>query len=165
MALLRNLSAYIIIFFYILPITLIISGCINFQVMIPGTYIKEINTPINGNENIIKILNYYNSFEDKPIIRFEELRRPIIITEEQVNADWLARAAVAPVFCRVTINTKYYRDYDRLKLTLIHEINHCFGFEHVNDPKDIMYFEENDLTDIDSIPKYAKMIKRMMYDI
>ena len=67
--------------------------------------------------------------------------KPVYITADDIDDKTLGLAQISLTECIVTINpinTSLYQ-------TLIHELGHCKGWEHVDDDKHVMYYEENEV--------------------
>lgn len=124
------------------------------------SYIADIDTP--GYKNTKQDLELFNSFGNEQIVQYEPVTkwsRPIYIKETKTlegKKEKIGQALVALDYCTITIE-EGLNEYEYY-LVLIHEYLHCLGYDHVDDPNDIMYYELTDPS-IDNIKKYAKEIE------
>ena len=132
------------------------------------TYIEVIDTPTYKDQTK-KVLEEFNSFGDNKIISFKKINngRPVQIREmtdleEQLRPDVLGSAWPSTADCNIRMKKK--QDPYEYRETLIHEYLHCFGYNHVPNPRDIMYFQENYLDKEDSIRQYAKKVLKKYYE-
>jgi len=90
--------------------------------------------------------------------------RPIRVIMGHTDYPILAFAKVGFFSCEVTISNNIEwnkRKEMLLKSTLLHELGHCYLFDHVEDPNDLMYFENSEKITEDTLKKfYIKLNKR-----
>jgi len=125
------------------------------------SYILSINTPYYGDKTR-KNLDTFNFMGEGEAVQFGEVTpksRPITIEEVSSfpnRPETVGMAYVSLDFCSITIKTGL-TEYEYF-LVLIHEYLHCLGYNHVEDPDDIMYYSLTYPTS-SNIKKYAQEIK------
>lgn len=75
--------------------------------------------------------------------------------------DFVAIAIPTPSSCSIYIN-KHYETFP-LEDIIIHEYLHCLGFEHVDNPTDLMYPDAGITTSFASKAGYAVQVMRILH--
>ena len=112
----------------------------------PKTYISTLNVPEYQTEieDLFENINDFGhtlGFSD--FIRYEGIR-PIFINSTnlypKITNIW-GLAYPHPLYCNILVHNGL--TVEQTKATILHEYFHCWGFDHVEDPCDIMYHESN----------------------
>lgn len=130
-----------------------------------STHIEKIDTPTYGNDVTKNYLDQFNAQGGGIIVSYKHefgLYRAVTITESEKSSkdEWIGRAQPGVTACSIQI--KKGLDYRTYYTTLLHEYLHCMGYNHVDDPKDLMYSRENGQTEDASVDKYAKDLQETM---
>ena len=64
--------------------------------------------------------------------------------------------------CDIYMNMEELTNYKIFKNTLVHEYLHCLGYNHVDNPNDLMYYVDTDHDDSE-ITKWAKKIEEEIF--
>lgn len=111
-------------------------------VIFPVSYIKVIDTPTYGKENIKLILDFFNELGDNKIVKYKNdqiLARPISIYEKDFESlITLGDAAYSMFSCRIRLSKDMKSDPDKLLRVVIHEYLHCYGYGHLDADGDLM---------------------------
>lgn len=131
------------------------------------TYVQSINTPTYPKAK--DILLEFNSYADGVIVQFENVEngRPIIIQEMSDFDDQIfpSVAGIAfPKFTGCVIKLNRELSAKEFRETLIHEYLHCYGYDHIEDEKDLMNPSLNYLDKDESIRDYARRLKEDFYE-
>lgn len=136
-----------------------IQGCAT-SVMIPYTYVDSINTTKYNKAIIKSILDEFNEMGDNVIVKYKKGIRPITITEVE-DFSLLGEAYVRTEKCEIII--KKGLDFKLLRETVLHEYLHCFDYDHIKVPGDLMYPSDAYEASEASIKDYAKDLHRKFY--
>lgn len=131
------------------------------------TYIKSINTPNYSNTK--KILEKFNALGDNKIVSFVEKvnGRPIVIEEMSEIDKKLSPGAVGIAFntiikCRIVVLPGLSEiEYEEV---LLHEYLHCYGYDHVDNYRDLMYYSLVPVDKEQNIKDYAQKVKKKFYE-
>ena len=118
-----------------------------------------INTPTYGNNTTKKYLDEFNNMSGGGAVTYGTegggmFGRKIEISEapmtkpEDIGETW-------PGFNTCTLHVSKNLDYKTYRTVLYHEYLHCFGYEHVDSPDDLMYYANND-TPEENIKHYSE---------
>ena len=162
---------YLALFPYILALTVFglnIGADVYSKYKFKKTFIESLNTPTFPNAR--EILQQFNSYGDNKIVSFTAIEngRPIVIEEmtdieENVLFEDVAGLAY-PKLTSCTIKLRRNLDTKELKDTLLHEYLHCYGYDHVDNPEDLMYYSINPVDKENNIREYAKKLKEEFYE-
>ena len=113
-------------------------------------------------DRVFAYLGEYDQHTNHSLFRLGT--RPIKIIMGHTDYPVLAFAKVGFFSCEVTLSQEIkwnkYPDIF-LKATLLHELGHCYLFDHVEDPNDLMYFENSSKITEETLNKfYPKLEKR-----
>lgn len=164
--LLKKFSLVIIFAFILLHVIPLFSMVASDSVqnfLIKHTYIGKIISPTFGEKNIRNILDNFNSRGYNSIIKYEG-SRPIIIYEADRPKTILGTAWPLPGYCPIALDPKM--ESYQLRWVVVHEVLHCFFYDHSKRVTDIMYpylWLGNPWATERSINKYAKEIFWRMY--
>lgn len=137
-----------------------ISGCAT-TVTIPHTYVKSIDTPTYDNKEVKKILDEFNEMGNNDIVFYEGGFRAITIGEGTEDDGNVGEALPLPFNCDIRLSKTMH--YKLMRETLLHEYLHCFGYDHVKEPGDLMYPTDMYPATETSIKEYAKRLRRKLY--
>jgi hypothetical protein len=131
------------------------------------SYIATINTP--SYKNTRKVLEEFNALGDNKIVSFSEIPdgRPIEIVEITPIDRQISPGAVGTTYAKITRCTiKMAQGLDEIEYreTLLHEYLHCYGYDHVDDYKDLMYYSLFPVDKEENIRHYAKEVKKKFYE-
>lgn len=136
--LLKNIAKIILIgvlTLHLIPIILLLTrGCT--YLTMPQSYIHVLELPKLGTEDAKKALDYFSSLGYYPSVSYVGWR-PIMIYEMPLDKGILGYATPLPAYCMIVLNENM--DKTLMPTTLMHEYAHCFNYEHVKDPSDLMY--------------------------
>ena len=126
----------------------------------PKSYIHSIDVTSYKKEEIENILKSFGKLQSPPVVLFKG-KRPIFIYEDsKINEKkFIAIATSFPLFCIIKISP----NLKHLELVLLHEYVHCFGITHVDKVDDLMYPEDMEYTDPNSVLKYSEIIRKKLY--
>lgn len=120
---------------------------------------------IQGNDAEVRLikntLQQFNDLTSVDIVPNNGYRPiKIVVIEDFIDNAFLAgttvgRAHVLYQKCDIQLARKQLRTEYDFKMTLLHEYLHCFGYEHVDNSKDLMYKYTNTVSK-KSIDEYAK---------
>lgn len=140
---------------------------------IRNSYIAEIKGDLLDIRLAEKYLDIFNNYGHYKIVKFKietnmTKPRPIRIeirelgetSYEQLYADKaLALTYTTDKDCKIIMTTNL-DSYKQFESTLIHELLHCYGYDHVNDEEDVMYPNDNPQVDLkENIKGYALEIE------
>ena len=138
----------------------------------PYSYLADIDTPNLGDGRVRSGLIIFDRMSIAPIVQ-QQGRRPIYIHESDMEFfSWLSGAkplGVAvnwPHRCDIYLNSDMKHDPTYyISFVVIHEYLHCLGYEHVDNPNDLMYYRlDEDRISLDSIRGYALSLIGIYYD-
>ena len=144
----KNLKEFIKIYIRILLLVLFIWGFIqqlcNF-IVIPRTYVRTIHTYTYPKETIINILKSFNYVAEYEVFQEKGLR-PIDIYEDDSfidqrspDHDYVSTEGLtytSPFHCTTVLRSQMPEEM--LSKVLIHEMLHCYGYNHNDRTKDLM---------------------------
>ena len=170
----RHLILLIMLYIAILPYMFVLAEVLADKALIiygrlffGKTYIQSINTPTYSKTE--DVLLEFNSMGDNLAVKFGEIEngRPITVEEMTVLDELMFGEAIGlaiPKLTRCTIKIRKGLSKLTFRETLIHEYLHCFGYMHVDDSKDLMYYALNPIDKEENIRQYAKRVKREFYE-
>lgn len=138
--------------------------------LIKNSYIAEIKADFINTNLVKKHLDIFNEYGHNQIVRYKPEEafskpRPITIEVRKLGVDFyeelnkdgiLAYASSDESSCKIIIREDLYTEI-QFRDTLIHELLHCYEYDHKNwDEKDLMYYEDNENDKLPSIKKYAE---------
>lgn len=139
------------------------------------SYVVSITGDYLDVQLVKKHLDNFNTIGHNRILRFEKLRtndRPITIEVrvlgkdfyENLNKDSLLGYTISlEDKCTIVLVNDMPLE-QQFRDVIIHEILHCYSYEHTKDPNDLMY-PYNNFNDYSlSIEKYAKELEKRMYE-
>lgn len=137
--------------------------------MFKNSYIQQIDMPTYGNEQTKEILQEFNGMADNKIITFDKISfgRPVYITEMTQEIQEINAAAIGLTMPRLTECRVYVQkglSHADFRETLLHEYLHCLGYDHVEDPTDLMYFMAIPVDKEENIRQYAKKVLEKFYE-
>ncbi len=117
-----------------------------------GTYVKYVSEDIY-NQYIFNINRDYR----KEAIKSSGDRPIYIFQTKYLNYEYLGYSISNQQGCIIFINNIGYDE----EITVLHEILHCYGFQHSEDRLDLMYFENYYGQTRESAFKYLKEIESL----
>lgn len=129
------------------------------------SYVNTFTLHTYKEDSVKAVLADFNSMADGGIVKYQG-NRPINIIEMPVIMQFMYPSAVGVAIVGYTkcdiyivpeLSTTSFRE------TLLHEYLHCFGYEHTDEPKDLMYYAEVPVDKEDNIKYYAIDLKRKYY--
>ena len=140
--------------------------------LIKNSYISEIKGDILNTNLVKKHLDIFNEYGHNQIVRYRPEEavtkpRPIKIEIRKLGEDFyeelnkdsiLAYATSVEDSCRIVLREDLVTEI-QLRDTLIHELLHCYQYDHKNyDESDLMYYEDNENDKLSSIKFYAEEV-------
>ena len=139
--------------------------------LIKESYISEIKGDFFQVNLAKKHLDNFNELGHNKIVKFEGGTRPITIEIRTLNQGFyeqirgpeiLAYAEYKKDSCKIVMRDTLYTEI-QFRNTLFHELLHCYFYDHSPDQNDLMYYQENLVTE-ENIKKYAEEVERRISD-
>lgn len=127
------------------------------------SYISNIDMPPEQVRWALDDIAEFNSFAPENVVSYTGYR-PIMITNNMqyiLGGDAIGVAVRLFNGCVVVIDENYTSSIffrDNFRIILLHEILHCYGYDHVDDETDIMYATHTMYDPIPSLKVYANDI-------
>ena len=125
-------------------VTIALSGCSGQQIKAP-VYLGEMdNFNINEKVEILNALEDLNKSLNSSIFTIKKNKNSKIIFESSqkvrkgANGNLAGTAMILINSCKITVFSLSFQD-KIVKSVVWHEVGHCFGLEHSENPEDIMY--------------------------
>lgn len=129
-----------------------------YKAMIPKLYIAHIDDRLP--KEVLSDLLALNDMGYGTRIKFEGYYPVYIIMSKPGNMHFGAAVAethTAPMGCIIRINAEATYEAS----TIYHELFHCYGYSHVDNIFDVMYYSTTPFTVLETVKPYLKEIKEL----
>ena len=132
------------------------------------SYISSIDMPPTQKQWSEQLIADINSKRNNPVLKSSGIR-PIWIKPYDFKAEGekekLGVAIFYPYACKILIGTHLYEDKQLFEDTLVHEILHCYGYDHTPNAFDIMHYYLSEYTISDTQRFYwSEMYKNIYFN-
>lgn len=132
------------------------------DITIPLSYIEYVGGDIDFKLQTYKALDEMNAISEHGVVKYSGFR-PIVVYEKEKGSmppQRLGQAVNQVFYC--IIQVKQGLPAKQLRRVLQHEYLHCLGYEHVDNPEDIMYYSDDPRMKTSSIDKYINELDKKM---
>ena len=132
------------------------------------TYIAEIKGDPTEKAIIKDALDYFNNMADGKIIRYDKsesyFARPVTLEMHDFEKDLFFNNLDGLTFVKsdsCKIQVRPTSNPVEFKQVLIHEYLHCMGYDHIDNPEDVMYPSYSEVKE-ENLKKYAEELKKKL---
>lgn len=125
---------------------------------IPRSYVAFIEEKPHFTTFTKQALLELQFLSDRGIVKTSGVRPILIYEKSELGENVLGRAYPTSFFC--IIEVKQGLEAPQLKRVLKHEFFHCFGYNHVDNPEDILYCCDDPRLKSSSIYKYVRELDK-----
>jgi hypothetical protein len=129
---------------------------VSVEIILPGLYISYIDPKVP--DAVLPDLLALNDMGYGTRIKFDGHYPVYILSVDPENmmfGNAVAEAQATTFGCLIRLNSEAMYEAS----TIYHELLHCYGYKHVDNPFDIMYYSQTPLTMVETIRPYLKELQ------